>query len=183
VVNGVTCARDPRSEVYNTVAQTGGNIGEEHWYGWYLALPSSDSGRFWSNGNAWNLLIQFYEPVIQRANINIGVDATASTTSPRLYFGTRSSHTVIADPVRYDHWYHYVLHAKWSPDPAVGFVQLYQDGQEVFPLTHMATMSTDTHGINIAQDYYGPDQTGGLGVSAYEDQLCRADSFAAASAC
>jgi hypothetical protein len=38
-------------------------------------------------------------------------------------------------------WHRFVYHVKWSPDPAVGFMELFYDGRPVMPKVHVATMA------------------------------------------
>jgi hypothetical protein len=40
-------------------------------------------------------------------------------------------------------WHDFVLHVKWSPDPAVGFVELWFDGAPVVPRASTQTMHVD----------------------------------------
>lgn len=43
-------------------------------------------------------------------------------------------------PLEYDKWYDFILHAKWSSNPATGFLRLFLNGKEVVPRTPVATM-------------------------------------------
>ena len=38
-------------------------------------------------------------------------------------------------------WHEFIYHVKWSPDPAVGFIELWYDGELVLPRLHLRTMS------------------------------------------
>jgi hypothetical protein len=38
-------------------------------------------------------------------------------------------------------WHKFVYHVKWSPDPNVGFIELWYDGQLVLPKTYSKTMA------------------------------------------
>ena len=40
-------------------------------------------------------------------------------------------------PLLRGHWHDFVMHAKWSPDPAVAFLEMWIDGVNVLP-THRA---------------------------------------------
>lgn len=37
-------------------------------------------------------------------------------------------------------WHEFIYHVKWSPDPGVGFVELWYDGDHVLPPVHVRTM-------------------------------------------
>jgi hypothetical protein len=34
--------------------------------------------------------------------------------------------------LKYNHWYDVLLHARWSPDPSVGFMEWWLDGKRLF---------------------------------------------------
>jgi hypothetical protein len=77
-------------------------------------------------------------------------------------------------------WHKFVYHVKWSPDPAVGFIELYYDGKLVLPKKHMATMAgTPGNGVvnYLKQGLYKSDEipTGVL----YHDGMAMGDSLAA----
>lgn len=76
-------------------------------------------------------------------------------------------------------WYDIVFHVKWSPDPKVGFVEVWVNGKHVLPLTHAATLySGDT--VYLKQGYDGggaPGQT-----TVYNDGTVIAGSRGAAFA-
>lgn len=38
-------------------------------------------------------------------------------------------------------WHEFIYHVKWSPDPDVGFIELWYDGQLVMPRTYVDTMA------------------------------------------
>lgn len=46
-------------------------------------------------------------------------------------------------PITRGSWVRYVVHALASPNPAVGFVEVFQDGVEALPLENRMTMRTD----------------------------------------
>jgi uncharacterized protein (TIGR03382 family) len=47
-------------------------------------------------------------------------------------------------------WHDFVLHVKWSPDPNVGFVELWYNGEQVVPKTSVQTMLKDAAGVPAA---------------------------------
>ena len=82
----------------------------------------------------------------------------------------------------YDHWYHYVLRVKWSRDPSVGLVELWQDGTEVVPPTNTQTMANvPGYSVYWKQGFYrgSPNYTN----TVYQDGMCRASTYEAAAAC
>jgi uncharacterized protein (TIGR02145 family) len=46
-------------------------------------------------------------------------------------------------------WHDFVLHVKWAPEAAVGFVELWFDGKRVVRRTSLATMNTDSAGAPV----------------------------------
>ncbi|WP_224243036.1 polysaccharide lyase [Hyalangium gracile] len=57
----------------------------------------------------------------------------------RLRVGGSSGKILWRAPLKRGQWNDFVLHVKWSPNPKVGFVELYKDGQMVVPRTMVAT--------------------------------------------
>ena len=49
-------------------------------------------------------------------------------------------------PLERGRWHNFVFHAKWSPDPSVGFIELWYDGRLVLPRTHVPTLDRDEDG-------------------------------------
>ena len=42
-----------------------------------------------------------------------------------------------------DQWHDFVFHILWSPDPGVGFVEMWYGGELVLPMTNVATMHSE----------------------------------------
>jgi hypothetical protein len=58
-------------------------------------------------------------------------------------------------------WHEFVYHVKWSPDPDVGFIELWYDGELVLPKFHIETMSgTPGNGVEnyVKQGLYKADE-------------------------
>ena len=191
VYSSTQCTSSPRSEVYASVADTGGYEGQEWYYGWWTMFPSSDSGRFKSDTSDWNAFTQFHQPGTGSPQVSFGVDPTSSGTSPALYFKAEVGPLLkqrIVNPVVWGHWYHFIFHVRWSTDPSIGFVQIFVDGNQVIPQTMLATLYANTStgeppGAYWKQGFYGMDMSNGLGNGDYQDGACRADSYAAAATC
>ena len=52
-------------------------------------------------------------------------------------------------PLRRGQWEDFVFHVKWSPDPTVGFVELWRNGRLELPRKYMLTMDRDAAGKAI----------------------------------
>lgn len=79
-------------------------------------------------------------------------------------------------------WHEFIYHVKWSPDPDVGFVELWYDGELVMEKNHVNTMSGEPGaGVQnyVKQGLYKADEIP-TGV-VYHDGFVTGDSFAAVS--
>lgn len=167
-----------RSEVVASQADTGGFQGQEWYYSWYTRFPGPTQ-TWWAGGSSFNDTFQFFDKANVQAFIIGGVDATPG--HPTIYDDGPFGHTTLADPLLYNHWYHFVVHAKWSTDPTVGFWQLWLDGVEKQPLTYMQTMGNATNpAIVYSQGFYSKRSTDNTVI---QDGFCRAATFADANAC
>ena len=167
-----------RSEVVASQADTGGFQGQEWYYGWWTYFPGP-SQTWWAGGADFNDTFQFFDQANQQAFIIGGVDATLG--HPTLYIDGPFGHTTLADPLVYDHWYHFVVRAKWSLDPAVGLWKLWLDGVVKQPLLHIRTMGqAATPSITYAQGFYSKRDTNNTVI---HDGFCRAATRTAANAC
>jgi hypothetical protein len=188
VDNPVQSSTD-RAEVYTSVANTGGYEGQEWYYGWWTMFPAAGNpSGFWPNFANFNVFTQFHNPGSCAESIQLGINATG--LSPYLYFqddtypagNCNSSSSMIyrnLGSLLYDHWYHYVLRVKWSRDPSVGLVELWQDGTEVVPLTNTQTMANvPGYSVYWKQGFYRA--VFGALNTVYQDGAVRADSFTAA---
>ena len=107
--------------------------GDETWTAVSI-LPRADFPFF----NHWSLIVQWKEPFggtpPQQINIENDVLAIVGAGSisprPRFNFGN----------VQRGAWTDLVIHQKWSPDPSVGFVEVFVNGQLALPLTNTKTM-------------------------------------------
>ncbi|WP_257453963.1 heparin lyase I family protein [Archangium lipolyticum] len=57
----------------------------------------------------------------------------------RLNIGGDPGVIVWKTPLVRSQWQDFILHVKWSPDPSVGFVELYHNGKLVLPKRYIAT--------------------------------------------
>ena len=61
----------------------------------------------------------------------------------------RANGTHWAAPLRRGQWEDFVFHVKWSPDPSVGFIELWHNGQRALPRKFMLTLDRDQNGNAI----------------------------------
>ncbi|HYO59112.1 polysaccharide lyase [Archangium sp.] len=69
-------------------------------------------------------------------------------------------------------WQDFIFHVKWSPDPSVGFVELWHNGQRVLPRYAHATMNPGD-GIYLKLGLYRGDTVQPVGV-VYHDGFVQA---------
>jgi hypothetical protein len=62
----------------------------------------------------------------------------------RMHIGGSPGITVWRAPLVRGVWQDFVFHVKWSPDPKVGFVELYHNGTLVQPRRYIATQYPGT---------------------------------------
>jgi hypothetical protein len=191
-----------RAEIYATQAQTGGYPGQDWYYGWWTMFPSSGNQAGWqSNTGDWNVITQF-QSVDWTAWMGIGIDQTTDyypDPAPKIYFGwggdphriNGHGKELLADPLQYDHWYHFVVHAKWSTDPAAGFIEIWVDGTQVVPQTFGATLY-DTTVVRTHPDETAPGAYAELDLyhgatqftnTVIHDGFCRTATYADATNC
>ena len=173
-----------RAEVYTSVANSGGYEGQDWYYGWWTMFPAAGNTGWWATGGDFNVFTQFHGPGAAGAQEQFGVDDTSGT--PRLYFEVDTRQNGGSDyqkwplgSLQFEHWYHYVLHVKWSTSSS-GYVQLWQDGTEVVPLTYHQTL----YPISGASAYWKQGfyrATVNATNTVYQDGAVRADSYTAAA--
>jgi len=167
-----------RCEVLASQAQTGGYSGQSWWYGWWTYFPGP-SQTWWPNGDGWNDIFQFFDQANQSAFGYGGIAANDGT--PAIYVEWPTHYWVVSDPLLYNHWYHFVMFAKWSPSPSVGQVKLYLDSKLVIPMTTLQTMgAAATPSTSYSQGFYSARNTDNTVI---DDGFCRASTRSLAAAC
>lgn len=117
-----------RNEVLNLKREAAGS---EFFYKWSTLFPSS-----FPRSPKWALFTQWHH------DGNGGsppLEFYVVDDKLTLRLGGASGKIVWTSPLQREHWNDFVLHVKWSPDPKVGFVELYHDGKVVLPKTMVAT--------------------------------------------
>jgi len=176
-----------RAEAVATQANSGGYPGQEWYYGWWTFFPGPTQ-TWWSQGGDWNDITQFFSTDNVASQLYLGIDATNGT--PRIYVGGMPLGKRILTTLQYDHWYHFIVHAKWSTNPNVGLMEIWLDGLQVVPLTHGATLRDQNSPANSSFTSPGMYLSQGIYRGAFtstntviHDGLCRTDSYSAAADC
>jgi hypothetical protein len=131
-------SRSDRSEIVASQAESGGYPGQTWWYGWWTYFPGP-SQDWWHRGGDWNNITQFSSTDNVPSQMVIGIDAVR-IRSPLIYAaGMPLARKRILAKLRYDHWYHFLVHARWSTG-SNGYVEMWLDGRKVVPRIYGATL-------------------------------------------
>jgi hypothetical protein len=130
--------RNDRAQIVASQAESGGYQGQTWWYGWWTYFPGP-SQNWWHRGGDWNDITQFFSTDNVPSQMAIGIDA-ADYPSPVIYTeGMPFRRKRILTTLRYNHWYHFLVHARWSTG-SDGYVEMWLDGMKVVRRTHGATL-------------------------------------------
>jgi hypothetical protein len=184
--DGVSSA--DRAEAVTTNENGTGDTSQTQFYGWWTYFPGP-SQDWWHVAGDFNDITQFgeYPNGLDGANwLYFGIDATLGRTpTPNIFakFGgsTWFPHTTIASALQYDHWYHFVVEARWSTDASVGYVSIWLDGVNVVPKRFGQTLTGTATQVHVTQGIYRAAYTSTNTV--VHDGLCRAVSYTDAAAC
>src|SRR3954464_12902735 len=125
--------------------------GSERWYRWQVLWPEEYVGSYpkWdelgtpSSRSPAGWVVEWHHD---------GNGATETGSAP-LYFGANDTNIKMClvdqatsacreyldlAPLQRGHWHDFVMHAKWSSDPSVGFLEIWIDGKNVLP-KHMTS--------------------------------------------
>jgi hypothetical protein len=163
--NPIQGASGNRAElVWSPVEQEG----NDRYYGWSTLWPAE-----YPSDDAWQVFTQWHQ--------------TGDTGSPPLvlyvkgeqmvlHIGGDPGETVWTHPLERGKWHDFILHAKWSSDPGVGYVELWYDGQQVLGKTTGANMFPGQGNI-MKQGLYRNDSISNVGVM-YHDGMTAATTLA-----
>jgi hypothetical protein len=126
--------------------------GDERWISWMLLLPRD----YPVNTLDWNIFMQLKQlgglgtPVISM-EAREGKFFLMGSNNRRVSNDTIPRWTA---PARRDRWVQFTLHVKFSPDPDVGFLELYGDldgggVRLLMPKLHTYTMKLDSVGVAV----------------------------------
>jgi Polysaccharide lyase len=172
-----------RAQIYLGTSETGATIGSEQWWGWSTMFPQEFEP---SPDSSWNIFVEFHQTGTRCAP-PLSFEVNDKVKPTRLKFrawGGPLDPTNCTNPYRKkwnlaplekNTWYDFVFHVKWSPDPAVGFVQVWLNGEEVIPKVYTATMYTD-QGIYLVEGFYRGESS--VTSVVYQDGMRRGQDFA-----
>jgi Polysaccharide lyase len=178
-----------RAEVAASTAQTRGTPGSAVWYGWATYFPRNYN----PVPDMFNIFAQWHATkglACPGAGPNIALLTYAVSRHPVISFvvrGGRSLHTpdgcqgqyrrmFATVPIRFDRWYDFVLHVKWSSNPRVGYYKLWIDGTPVVPFGHIATLYVHNTAFAKQGIYRATSNT--IVSTVYEDAFAVGSSYA-----
>jgi hypothetical protein len=110
----------------------------------------------------------------------IGIDAADYHSSVIYTEGMPFRRKQILAKLRYDHWYHFLVHARWSTRSR-GYVEMWLDGKKVVPRVYGATLRNQHSPASSALTSPGMYLSQGIYRGAYRstntvilDGFCRA---------
>lgn len=105
--------------------------GSEFFYKWSTLFPKS-----FPRSPRWQIFTQWHH---EGSSGSPPLEFYVVDDQLRFRVGGSTGKIVWKAPLQRELWNDFVLHVKWSPDPKVGFVELYHNGKVVLPLTKVAT--------------------------------------------
>lgn len=117
----------------NELAYTAPEVeGSERFYRWSVLWPQS-----YPSAAAWQLFTQWHH---SGSNGSPPIEFYVYGEEMRLRVGGSGAPLAWTAPLVRGSWRDFVFHVKWSSNPAVGFVELYLDGQLVLPKRQGTTL-------------------------------------------
>lgn len=110
-------------------------LGTERWYGISILLPTDSP-----SSPSWQVLTQWKNEGAGSPPLSLNLDGERLSVTAITTYDTNRTSKVWQGPLNRGKWTRFVVHVKWSPDPAVGFIEVWRDGQQIVPLSHRATM-------------------------------------------
>lgn len=125
-----------RTELVKASNETNGS---EYYYRWASMFPSN-----FPRSAKWQLFTQFHH---SGTNGSPPMEFFVLNDQLRMRVGGLNGKIVWTAPLSRGRWYNFVLHAKWSSNSSVGFIELWVDGKKVVPKRYMATMYSGQYNI------------------------------------
>ena len=122
--------------------------GNERWYRWQAMWPDGWVGDYpkWDQltdptaRSSAGSIVEWHHDGDGPAPLYIGANNT-NLWMCLVDFTTRlCRESLDLAPLLRGHWHDFVMHAKWSPDPAVGFLEMWIDGVNVLPMHRAPNM-------------------------------------------
>jgi hypothetical protein len=106
-------------------------VGSEYYYRWSTMFASD-----FPSVRTWQLFTQWHH---EGSSGSPPLELYVYGEEMRLNIGGDPGTLVWKAPLVRGQWQDFIFHVKWSPDPSVGFVELYHNGQLVLPKRYIAT--------------------------------------------
>lgn len=154
-----------RAEITASRANTGGYPGQAWYYSFSVYFPASpDQTTGWSEWNDFTQWMDMRAKCSPPLQFDVKSDNTLVFNNEITYqqegncgYGTLPYKDYPLGPIVYDQWIDFTAHIKWSENPHVGYAQVWRNGTEVLPLTHMQTLDPGSTGVYMEQAMYRPN--------------------------
>jgi len=120
--------------------------GEEKYYGWQVFIPAD-----YPTNSAWALVMQFKGEGTGSPPVALGYRNNSWSINNNPVAGTGNNVVLARFGATKGRWERFVFHIKWSPDPSVGFIEAWHNGNLILPLKHVSTIHLS--GGNPVQNY------------------------------
>ncbi|WP_439099184.1 heparin lyase I family protein [Corallococcus exercitus] len=139
-------------------------VGSEYWYRWKVMFPND-----FPSVDAWQLFTQWHhDGCCGSPPVEFFVKGEVIRLS------LNDSGTVWTTPLKRGAWQEFIFHVKWSPDPSVGYVELWHNGVQVLKKTKAMTMFSGQNNY-LKLGLYRDDSISAVGV-VYHDGMIQATS-------
>jgi uncharacterized protein YraI len=163
-----------RAEVYWETREAEGT---ESWWAWSTYFPTG----FHPNRGAWNIFTQWHHTG-NTCSPPIAFEVNNYSSPAKLRLDLRAGQLRLSDCqpsykrtwdfrrlVR-NRWTNFIFHVKWSSNKSIGFVQVWLNGRQVIPKTHVPTLYKGM-GVVVRQGFYRGRSS--LTTTIYHDGLRR----------
>ncbi len=162
-----------RTEALLDQVTTDGYSGREQWWAWSTYWDPT----FQSTTSGWNYFTQFHHTGTT-GQASVAWASPGNTILMRVCDGDTSAPTCrywTLDSNRQNgRWYDFVFHVKWSSDSTVGFIEMWENGNKIVPLTQLATLYAG-QAVYLKQGYYREAQS--TTAVLYHDGMRRGSSY------
>ena len=156
-----------RAEITASQEHTGGYANQQWYYSFSVYFPSNPDRTTgwgdWTDFTQWMDMRAKCSPPLQ---FNVTPDEQITfhwemtTQTGDCGYGQIPSIDYPLGPLVYDQWIDFTAYIKWSTNASVGFAQVWRNGKETLPLTHMQTFDPGGTGVYMEQAMYRPNTPG-----------------------
>jgi hypothetical protein len=117
--------------------------GSERYYGWSTFIPAD-----YPLDPLWQIIVQWKGKGSGSPPLAIGFQRDLLNVTAMRPDGSGTT-KVWRGRYKPGQWDRLVMHVRWSPNPAIGFIELWRDGELVLPRMPVATMRKEADGTGV----------------------------------